>query len=61
MPSLSELPVDELKVAHDAAETLIDAREYLPTGLLVMLLGKFRDDIREELEMEAADLARRGG
>ena len=60
MRSLTELPADELKIAHDAAETLIDAREYLPTGVLVMLLGRFRDDIREELEMEAIDQARRG-
>ena len=60
MRSLSELPADELKVAHDAAETLIDNREYLPTGLLVMLLGKFRDDIRDALEMEAGYPATRG-
>jgi hypothetical protein len=60
MRSLSELPADELKVAHDAAETLIDSREYLPTGLLVMMLGRFRDDIREALGMETGDQARRG-
>ena len=60
MPSLSELPEDELKVAHDAAETLIDSREYLPAGMLVMLLGRFRDDIREALDMEVGDQARRG-
>jgi hypothetical protein len=60
MRSLSELPADELKVARDAAETLIDAREYLPAGMLVMMLGSFRDDIREALSMEAGDRARRG-
>jgi hypothetical protein len=50
MRSLTELPPDALKVAHDAAEALIYKKAFLPPGgLLVMLLGRFRDDIREVL------------
>jgi hypothetical protein len=50
MRSLNELQPDALKIAHEAADTLIQHRAYLPPGgLLVMLLGRFRDDIREVL------------
>ena len=50
MRSLNELQPDALKVAHEAADTLMQHRAYLPPGgLLVMLLGRFRDDIREVL------------
>jgi len=50
MPSLTELPPDTLKAAHDSAESLISFKAYLPPGgLLLMLLGRFRDDIREAL------------
>ena len=50
MPALSDLPLDHLRVAGDAIETVIEFRAYLPTdGMLIMLSGKFRDDIREEL------------
>ena len=61
MRSLSELPPDDLQVAHDAAGTLLRFREYTPPGgLLVMLTGKFRDDIRDELGMERESPAHRG-
>ena len=61
MRSLAELPVDALKVAHDATETVLRFRAYLPPGgLLVMLAGKFRDDIREARDMETLPRAYRG-
>jgi hypothetical protein len=50
MTTVKELSIDDLRVAGDAIETLIDLRTYLPAdGKLVMLAGRFRDDIREEL------------
>jgi hypothetical protein len=53
MPSLTELPTDALQVARDAADTLVRFREFLPPGgMLVMLTGRLRDDVREALEME---------
>jgi hypothetical protein len=53
MRSLSEMPPDALQVAHDAAGALLKFRAYLPPGaLLVMIVGRFRGDIRDELGME---------
>ena len=50
MRLLKDLPPDALRVAYEAAEALIDKKAFLPPGgLLVMLLGRFRDDIREAL------------
>jgi hypothetical protein len=47
---LTELPKADLRAAGDAIETLIEFRAYLPpAGPLVMLAGKFRDDIRDAL------------
>jgi hypothetical protein len=61
MRSLTELPKDELKVAHDAAETLMSFKEYLPPGgLLLMLVSKFADDIRDVLQMAREGLPHRG-
>jgi hypothetical protein len=61
MRSMTELPTDALQVARDAAETLIRFRAYLPPGgWLVLLAGKFRDDIRDVLEMETLPPAYRG-
>ena len=52
MRSLTELPTAELRDAGDATETLIEFRDYLPHGgMLLMLAGRFRDDIRELLGM----------
>jgi hypothetical protein len=52
MPSLTELSTADLRDAGDAVETLIDFRDYLPPGgMLLMLAGKFRDDVRELLRM----------
>jgi hypothetical protein len=53
MPALTELPDDALLVARDACDVLIRFRAYLPPGgMLVMLAGRYRDDVREALEME---------
>jgi hypothetical protein len=65
MRSLTELPKDALNVARESAETLMTFKAYLPPGgLLLMLLGRFRDDIREVLGDEAGaetgGLPRRG-
>jgi hypothetical protein len=47
--TIADLSTDELRVAGDAVETVIDLRAYLPTdGTLIMLAGRLRDDIREE-------------
>jgi hypothetical protein len=61
MRSLAELPADVLQVARDAADTLVRFREFLPPGgMLVMLVGRLRDDVREALEMEPLPRAYRG-
>jgi hypothetical protein len=60
MRSLTELPLDALQEAHRAAGTLIGHKPYLPGGLLLLLLSRFRDDIREALSMEPGDVPRRG-
>jgi len=59
--NLTELDSDALKVALNAAETLLTFRAFTtPGGMFVMLLGKFRDDVREALDMEALRPAERG-
>jgi hypothetical protein len=61
MRSLSQMTPDALQVAHDGAGALLKLKAYLPPGgLLLMLLARFRDDIRESLEMEPEPLPRRG-
>lgn len=56
MPSLTELPTDNLRIAGDAIETVIEFRDYLPPGgMLVMLAGRWRDDIRELLSVPPLD------
>jgi hypothetical protein len=61
MRSLTELPTDALQVARDAADTVIRFRAFLPPGgLLVMLAGRLRDDVREALELEPVEAAYRG-
>lgn len=52
MRSLTELPEEELKMALEAADALMRHRVFLPRGgLLLMMLSRFRDDIREILGM----------
>jgi len=61
MPSLTALSLDELRCAGDAAETLIEFRDYLPTdGMLLMLAGRWRDDIRELLGVPPSERVSRG-
>jgi hypothetical protein len=63
MRAPTEARPDELREAHDAADTLISERfrSYLPGRMLPMLLGKFRDDVAESLGMELPPLPRRSG
>ena len=50
---LDKLDEEALKVALAAAEVLMQHKQFLPRGgLLVMLLSRFRDDTREALKME---------
>jgi hypothetical protein len=61
MHSLTELPKDELKVALEAADALMQHKSFLPRGgLLLMLVSRFRDDTREALGMEPERLPGRG-
>ena len=61
MRSPAHLDPDALQVALKAAETLLTFRDFTPpAGLLVVVLGRFRDDLRDALEMEALEPARRG-
>ena len=54
MRSLKDLHLDELEVALNAADALMEHRTFLPRGgLLLMLLSRFRDDIRDAIGMEA--------
>jgi hypothetical protein len=58
---LTTLDTDALKVALSAADTMMSLKQFLPsTGLLVMLLSRFRDDIRDALEMESERFPGRG-
>jgi hypothetical protein len=63
MRAPTEVRPEELREAHDAADTLISERfrSYLPGRMLPMLLGKFRDDVAEFLEMEMPPLPQRSG
>lgn len=58
-----EVRPEELREARDAADMLISERyrSYLPGRMLPMLLGKFRDDVAESLEMELPPPPRRSG
>lgn len=63
MRAPNEVTPDELREAHDAAGTLISERfrSYLPGRVMLMLLGKFRDDVAEPLGMGLPPLPRRSG
>ena len=61
MQSLTELDSDTLKLARQSVDTLMKFKPYLPPGgLLLMLLGKFRDDVLGTLELERDPLPKRG-
>jgi hypothetical protein len=63
MRAPTEVRPEELREAHDAADTVISERfrSYLPGRMLPMLLGKFRDDVAESLGMELPPLPQRPG
>jgi hypothetical protein len=63
MRAPTEARSDELREAHEAADTLISERfrSYLPGRMLPMLLGRFRDDVAEALGMELPPLPQRSG
>jgi hypothetical protein len=63
MRAPTEVRPKELREAHDAADTLISERfrSYLPGRMLPMLLGKFRDDLAESMDMELPPLPQRPG
>jgi hypothetical protein len=52
MPPQAEQAKDPRKTALEAAETLMHFRTFLPRGgLLLMLVSRFRDDLRDALGM----------
>jgi hypothetical protein len=58
---LRKLSSDELHEALHAADALMQHKQFMPRGgLLLMLVSRFRDDVREQLEMEAERYPGRG-
>lgn len=57
---VTQLDEDALRLAVKCADTLLGLRAYTPGSMLVMLVGRFRDDMREALEMECLPPVRRG-
>jgi hypothetical protein len=52
MPAIKDLPIEHLRTAGNAIETVLDFSAYLPrVGRWLRLAGEFRDDIRRELGM----------
>ena len=61
MRETSHLDSGDIKTAMEAADTLLSFRDFMPPhGLLVMILGKFRDDLRDVLGLEELRRAVRG-
>ncbi len=61
MRSFTELPADALQVARNACDTLVRFREYTSLGgLLVMMVGRFGDEVREALKLEPLPPVYRG-
>ena len=54
---------EDLRAAHDAADTLVSERfrSYLPGRMLAMLLGRFCGELTESLGMELPALPQRSG
>jgi hypothetical protein len=48
----AELDPDAIVVALNAVDTLVKFRAYMADGLFVILLGKFRDDLRDDLGLD---------
>jgi hypothetical protein len=61
MRNAEPLDSGDLKTALEAADTLLSFRDFTPPqGMFVMLLGRFRDDLRDALGMDALRHAVRG-
>jgi len=61
MHSLNELDQDKLKLARQCAGTLITFKAYLPPdGTLLMLIGKFRDDVLDVMDADRDPIPKRG-
>jgi hypothetical protein len=61
MPAITQLSTDKLRIAGDSIETVIEFRDYLPQGgMLLMLAGRWRDDIRELLALPTLGRATHG-
>jgi hypothetical protein len=61
MHSLADLDSDALDLARYSAETLVRFKGYLsPGGLLLMLIGRFRDDVLDVLGAEPEPPPKRG-
>ena len=61
MHSLTDLDQDKLTLARQCAGTLITFKAYLPPdGTLLMLIGKFRDDVLDVMAAERDPLPKRG-
>jgi hypothetical protein len=61
MHTLNELDRDRLTLARQCAGTLMTFKAYLPPGgLLLMLIGKFRDDVLDVLGLDRGPLPKRG-
>lgn len=58
---LTSLGADALKVALEAADALMSLKQFMPRGgLLLMMVSRFRDDVREALGMEPERYPGRG-
>lgn len=60
MPSLNQFPEDQLTTARSATEAVMKLKAYLPSGLLLMLLGRWRDEVDDALDMKRGELPSRG-
>ena len=60
MPSLKELPKDQLTTARTATDSAFKLKAYLPGNLLAMLLARWREDVGDALGLPRADLPSRG-
>jgi hypothetical protein len=60
MHALTELDPDKLNLARLSAGKLMTFKEYFPSGgLLLLLIGKFHDDVLDVLEVERGPLPKR--
>jgi hypothetical protein len=61
MHTLNELDQDKLNEARQCAGALIAFKAYMPPdGTLLMLIGKFRDDVKDLMEAERDPAPKRG-